>query len=58
MQRGLVWPPVIVIGVLLLSPLLSTSAELKWTLWIAFGILAMSLTLVWGVSLHHVTAGT
>ena len=50
MRRGLFWPPIVVLAVLLLSPFLSTSAELKWTLWLAFGILALSLTLVWGIS--------
>jgi branched-chain amino acid transport system permease protein len=49
-RRGFLWPTIAVVAVLLLSPLLSTSTELKWTLWLAFGILAMSLTLVWGIS--------
>lgn len=49
-QRGLLWPPIVVVAVLLLSPQLSTATELKWTLWLSFGILALSLTLVWGVA--------
>ncbi len=49
-RRGLLWPLVVVITVLALSPLLSTATELKWTLWLSFGILALSLTLVWGVA--------
>ncbi|UCD68098.1 MAG: ATP-binding cassette domain-containing protein [Betaproteobacteria bacterium] len=49
-RRGFLWPTIAVVAVLLLSPLLSTSTELKWTLWLAFGILALSLTLVWGIS--------
>jgi len=49
-RRGLLWPLVVVVAVLALSPLLSTATELKWTLWLSFGILALSLTLVWGVA--------
>ena len=49
-RRGLLWPPLLVLAVLSLSPLLSTATELKWTLWLSFGILALSLTLVWGVA--------
>ena len=49
-RRGVLWPPVVVLAVLSLSPLFSTATELKWTLWLSFGILALSLTLVWGVA--------
>jgi branched-chain amino acid transport system permease protein len=49
-RRGLLWPLVVVAAALALSPLLSTATELKWTLWLSFGILALSLTLVWGVA--------
>ena len=49
-RRGLLWPLLVVVAILALSPLLSTATELKWTLWLSFGILALSLTLVWGVA--------
>ena len=49
-RRGLIWPPLVVAAILAASPWFSTAAELKWTLWLSFGILALSLTLVWGVA--------
>lgn len=47
-KYGLVWPPIIIILGVLIAPNLSTGAQLKWVLWLSFGIVALSLDLVWG----------
>lgn len=49
-RRGLVWCPLWVVSVVSLSTFLSTPTVLKWTLWLSFAILALSLSLVWGVA--------
>lgn len=49
-RRGLLWAPILVLAVVALSPQLSTASQLKWTLWLSFGIVALSLALVWGVA--------
>lgn len=49
-RRGLLWPAVLVALTLVLPSLLSNAGALKWTLWLCYGILALSLTLVWGVA--------
>ena len=49
-RRGLLWAPILVLAVVALSPHLSTASQLKWTLWLSFGIVALSLALVWGVA--------
>lgn len=46
--RGLIWPFLLMIVALLVSPELSSAAQLKWTLWLSFGIAALSLDFVWG----------
>ncbi|HVY06835.1 MAG TPA: ATP-binding cassette domain-containing protein [Burkholderiales bacterium] len=48
-NRGLVWAPLLALVVLLAAPALSTATLLKGTLWLSFGIVALSLALVWGV---------
>jgi len=47
-RNGLVWPPLLILAAVLLAPYLSSGAQLKWTLWLSFGIVALSLDLVWG----------
>ena len=47
-RRGLFWPPVVVAIAVIVGSSLSASEQLKWTLWIAYGLLALSLDLVWG----------
>ncbi|MCD6680015.1 MAG: ATP-binding cassette domain-containing protein [Burkholderiaceae bacterium] len=47
-RNGLVWPPLLVLVAILVVPQLSSGAQLKWTLWLSFGIVALSLDLVWG----------
>ncbi|MBK8017577.1 MAG: ATP-binding cassette domain-containing protein [Betaproteobacteria bacterium] len=47
---GIVWPALALAVVLALSPLMSTSFQLKWTLWLSFAILALSLDFLWGVA--------
>ncbi len=49
-RRGLLWAPILVALALVLAPQLSTATLLKWTLWLSFGIAALSLALVWGVA--------
>lgn len=49
-RRGLLWTPILVALLLLVAPQLSTATLLKWTLWLSFGIVALSLALVWGVA--------
>lgn len=45
---GLVWTPLIVIAAIVVGPHLSTATQLKWVLWLSFGIVALSLDFVWG----------
>ncbi|ALL68316.1 Urea ABC transporter, permease protein UrtC [Paraburkholderia caribensis MBA4] len=47
-RRGLVWPLLIAIAALVVGPHLPTPLLLKSTLWLSFGIAALSLDLVWG----------
>lgn len=47
-RNGLVWPPLLMLAAILVAPHLSSGAQLKWTLWLSFGIAALSLDLVWG----------
>lgn len=47
---GVVWPALALAVVVALSPLMSTSFQLKWTLWLSFAILALSLDFLWGVA--------
>ncbi|HEX4987094.1 MAG TPA: ATP-binding cassette domain-containing protein [Burkholderiales bacterium] len=47
---GLAWAPVLAAAALLAAPSLSTATLLKSTLWLSFGIVALSLALVWGVA--------
>ncbi len=49
-QRGLLWPVLLVGLALVLPSWISNAGALKWTLWLCYGILALSLTLVWGVA--------
>ncbi len=39
---------VIASAAIVVTPYLSTSAQLKWILWLSFGIAALSLTFIWG----------
>ncbi len=47
-RYGLVWPPILMLAAILVVPHLSTGTQLKWVLWLSFGIAALSLDLVWG----------
>lgn len=47
---ALIWPLLALAVVLAVAPALSTGFQLKWTLWLSFAILALSLDLLWGVA--------
>lgn len=47
-KRGLVWPILTIALAIAIAPYLSTGAQLKWVLWLSFGIVALSLDVVWG----------
>lgn len=47
-RYGLLWPPIVMLVAILVVPYLSTGTQLKWVLWLSFGIVALSLDLVWG----------
>ncbi len=47
-RRGLVWPPLILAVAVAYGTRLGDASQLKWTLWIAYGLLALSLDFVWG----------
>ncbi|BBU30350.1 metal-dependent hydrolase [Burkholderia sp. THE68] len=47
-RRGLVWPLLVAIIAMVIGPHLPTPLQLKSTLWLSFGIGALSLDLVWG----------
>ena len=47
-KYGLVWAPLVVAAAILIGPHLSTATQLKWVLWLSFGIVALSLDFVWG----------
>lgn len=47
---ALVWPLLALAAIVAVSPALSGSFQLKWTLWLSFAILALSLDLLWGVA--------
>lgn len=44
----LLWPAVLVIAAFVLAPQLGIATQLKWVLWLSYGIAAISLALVWG----------
>jgi branched-chain amino acid transport system permease protein len=47
-RRGLVWPVVVAVAFMVIAPHLSIGLQLKSVLWLSFGIVALSLDLVWG----------
>lgn len=47
-RRGLIWPLPMAIVVILAAPYLPVSWQLKGVLWLSYGIVALSLDLVWG----------
>lgn len=47
---ALVWPLLLLALIVAASPALGGSFQLKWTLWLSFAILALSLDLLWGVA--------
>jgi branched-chain amino acid transport system permease protein len=47
-RRGLVWPALLVAIAFAAAPHLSIAWQLKGVLWLSFGIVALSLDLVWG----------
>jgi len=47
-RRGLVWPPLVLAAAIPLGTTLGDADQLKWTLWISYGLLALSLDFVWG----------
>lgn len=47
-KRGLAWPILVAVLVVIVAPHLSAALQLKSVLWISFGIVALSLDLVWG----------
>lgn len=49
-KGALIWSLLTLAVVLVISPSLGTGFQLKWTLWLSFAILALSLDLLWGVA--------
>jgi branched-chain amino acid transport system permease protein len=47
-RRGLIWPVLLAVVAVIATPYLSVDLQLKSTLWLSFGIVALSLDLVWG----------
>lgn len=47
-KRGLIWAPLLMLLAIAVAPYLGTAVQLKWVLWLSFGIVALSLDLVWG----------
>jgi len=47
-RRGLIWAPLLMVLAIAAAPQLSAAVQLKWVLWLSFGIVALSLDLVWG----------
>ncbi len=47
-RRGLIWPPLLMLLAIAIAPHLGVVVQLKWVLWLSFGIVALSLDLVWG----------
>jgi branched-chain amino acid transport system permease protein len=47
-RRGLVWPILVAIVAIIAAPQLGVALQLKSVLWLSFGIVALSLDLVWG----------
>lgn len=46
-KRGLVWPLLVAIAAIIVAPHMGVALQLKSVLWLSFGIVALSLDLVW-----------